>query len=87
MQHNLFYDWKHHLKPFGLGGAIKRWEDKGSLTLLTIDENIYPKDIEGIDGVLINDSLCSNYNNVLNILWTPNTFPDYKSHRVGLSGS
>ena len=35
-KHSLFHNWKHHLKPFGLGGAVKLWEDKGSHTdLLT----------------------------------------------------
>ena len=29
---SLFCDWKHHLKPFRLVGAVKLWEDKGSLT-------------------------------------------------------
>ena len=23
------YDWKHHLKPFGLGAAVKLLEEKG----------------------------------------------------------
>ena len=27
LQHNIFYDWKHHLKPFVLGGALKPWEE------------------------------------------------------------
>ena len=29
LQNNLFYDWKHHLKMFGLGGAIKPGEEEG----------------------------------------------------------
>ena len=29
MQHSLLYDWKHHLKPFVLGGANKLWRTKG----------------------------------------------------------
>ena len=28
MQHSLLYDWKHHLKPFGLGGAVKPEEEE-----------------------------------------------------------
>ena len=27
MQQSLFNDWKHQLKLFGLGGAVKLWED------------------------------------------------------------
>ena len=23
------YDWKHQHKPFGLGGAVQLWKDKG----------------------------------------------------------
>ena len=26
---DLFYDWKHHIKPFGLGGAVKPMKKKG----------------------------------------------------------
>ena len=29
MQHSLFYDWKHHLKLFRLGGAVNPWEEEG----------------------------------------------------------
>ena len=32
MPHSLFYDWKHYLKRFGLGGVVKPREDKGSAT-------------------------------------------------------
>ena len=28
MPHNLFYDGKHHLKPFGLDGAVKPGEEE-----------------------------------------------------------
>ena len=29
--HSLFYDWKHHISPFGRGGTIEAWEKKGDL--------------------------------------------------------
>ena len=29
VQHSLFYDWKHHLKLFGLGGTVKPGEEEG----------------------------------------------------------
>ena len=28
MEHILFYAWKHHLKPFGLDGAVKPGEEE-----------------------------------------------------------
>ena len=31
MQHSLFYDFGHHLKPFGLGGAKKPEEEEGDM--------------------------------------------------------
>ena len=31
LQHILFCKWRHHSKLFGLGGAVKMWEDKGLL--------------------------------------------------------
>ena len=35
---SLLYDWKHLLKPFGLGVAVKTGEEKG-LTYLIIEFN------------------------------------------------
>ena len=32
IHYGLFYDWKHNLEQCGLGGVVKLWEDKGSLT-------------------------------------------------------
>ena len=29
MSYSLFHDWKHPIKPFGLGNALKLWKDKG----------------------------------------------------------
>ena len=26
--HSLYYDWMHHLQPFGLGIAVKPWEEE-----------------------------------------------------------
>ena len=32
MQYSLFYDWKHYIKPFGLGSAVKPKGHIGSPT-------------------------------------------------------
>ena len=39
------------------------------------------------DRVPMKDSLCSNCNNTLNLLWTPNIFTDSESHGALISGS
>ena len=36
MQHSLFHDWKHHLKLFGICGAVKQGEEEGDLLTLLI---------------------------------------------------
>ena len=42
MQHSLFYDWKHQLKPFGRGGTVNPGEEKGHLLtyLKSINESV-----------------------------------------------
>ena len=38
MLHSLFYDCKHNFLPFGLGGAVRLWEEKSDSVNKLINE-------------------------------------------------
>ena len=39
LYHSLLYDWRHHLKLFGLCGTIKPWEEEGDLLSASINDD------------------------------------------------
>ena len=39
MQQSLVYDWKHHYKPYGFGGAVKTGEDEGDRQSNTLNDD------------------------------------------------
>ena len=58
MQQSLFYDWKHHIKLFILGGGIKPGEEKGDLVTKSITMLFVEQSWLRAQGLLITKNGC-----------------------------